>query len=82
MEQFEITHKDVIEALPTLESYKSFSITGRVIEAYEKRSEGKWHDVTLREQERQRAELELAKAKRTLAALEGDDETDINCEDN
>ena len=82
MEQFEITHKDVIEALPTGQSYKSFSTTGRVTEAYEKRDDGKWHDVTLREQERQRAEFELAKAKRTLAALEEEDETDINCENN
>lgn len=75
---FEQQHRDVLEALPDLKFYKSLSITGRVIEAWEKREDGKWHDVTLREQELQRAQEEVKRLKRKLAELNIEEEQDDN----
>jgi hypothetical protein len=59
-------------------SYKNLDIKGRIIEAWELDEAGVWHDVTLREQLIQQAELELVKAKRELKKITGgkDDEQD------
>jgi hypothetical protein len=63
---FEQTHPDVV-ALPTynqMRRYRQNSITGRVIEAWERDDDGVWHDVTLREQAIEQAQRELAAARR------------------
>lgn len=63
---FEQTHPDVV-ALPTynkMKRYRQYSITGRVIEAWERDDNGTWHDVTLREQAIEQAQRELAAARR------------------
>jgi hypothetical protein len=63
---FEQAHPDVV-ALPTysqMKRYRYNSITGRVIEAWERDDDGVWHDVTLREQCIEAAKRELAAAKR------------------
>lgn len=70
---FEQKHKDVCEVLPTVKTYKQLTQSGRIVEAWEQDEQGVMRDVTLREQERQRAEYELAQAKRTLAKLEEED---------
>lgn len=67
---FEQLHGDVLEVAPDIKTYKSLSNTGLVQEAWEKRDDGKWYDVTLREQELQKAEMAVKKAKKELAKLE------------
>lgn len=65
-------HPELIELLPNIKSYRSYSDKDRLIEAWEKDPEtGEWRDVTLREQEKERLERELAKCRRVL---EEDDE--------
>ena len=55
--------------------YRDTTMSGRIIEAWDMDDDGVWHDVTLREQTIQQAELELAKAKRDLRrACKGDDD--------
>ena len=67
---FEQLHGDVLEVAPDIKTYKSLSNTGLVQEAWEKRDDGKWYDVTLREQELQKAALAVKKANKELAKLE------------
>lgn len=72
---FEELHADVLKADPNCKSYRNLSITGRVIEAWDKDANGVWHDVTLREQAIEQAKRELAMAKRLAEAVEEDDDT-------
>lgn len=70
---FEELHADVLRIQPDAKSYRNLSITGRVIEAWDKDENGVWHDVTLREQAIEQAKRELAMAKRLAKAVEEDD---------
>lgn len=69
---FEQTHPDVAKryGINNLKTYRSLTEGGRILEAWDKDDEGVWRDVTLREQEKQKAEWELAKAARELARLQ------------
>lgn len=67
MSKFEQLHPDILNHLGSCRSYKQLSTTGNVLEAWEKRDDGKWYDVTLREQEKQRLEREIKQAQRELA---------------
>ena len=73
MSNFEQLHPDVIEVLPSCKRYVQYSISGAVIEAWEKDDNGMWHDVTLREQEIERAKRELKAAMRELNRVEEQD---------
>lgn len=70
MSKFEQKHGDIVELLPTCRSYKQFSISGRIIEAWEKNENDEWVDVTLREQEIERAKLEIKKALKEIEKME------------
>ena len=70
--KFETIHKDVLKVCPNLKQYRSLDERGRVLEAWDKNDDGVYKDVTLREQERQRADEELVKAKRELNKLTGE----------
>jgi hypothetical protein len=70
---FEELHPDVIKHLPTVKQYRNYTLTGRVIEAWDKDNDGVWHDVTLREQAIEQAKRELAMAKRLAKAMEATD---------
>lgn len=67
---FEELHPDVVEHLPTVKQYRNYTLTGRVIEAWDKDANGVWRDVTLREQAIEQAKRELAIAKRMVKATE------------
>lgn len=66
--KFEEVHKDVTKhaRYDKMKTYRSISEHGRILEAWDRDENGEWHDVTLREQEIQQAELDLAKAQREL----------------
>lgn len=49
--------------------YRYTTVSGRIMEAWDMDENGVWHDVTLREQAIQQAELELVKSKRELKKL-------------
>lgn len=70
MDKFAQQHPDIVKLLPTCQSYKQFALSGRIIEAWEKDDKGVWHDVTLREQELERAKLELKRALKEVAKME------------
>lgn len=57
--------KDVLTYLPDCKRYVNRTITGRIIESYELQEDG-WHDTTLRDQEIERLEREIANAKRII----------------
>lgn len=65
---FEQAHRDVIklEVYEQMKTYRQLSVSGRIIEAWDRDDDGVWHDVTLREQEIEKARRELEKAKREL----------------
>lgn len=65
---FEKLHGDITKhaRYDKMKTYRSISESGRILEAWDRDENGEWHDVTLREQEIQRAEWELAKAQREL----------------
>lgn len=63
---FEQLHPDVIELCPELKFYKELGENGLIVEAWERREDGTWRDVTLREQELQRLQLATKKMQREL----------------
>lgn len=73
---FEQLHPDVIEALPDLKSYKAFAENGLIVEAWERREDGTWRDVTLREQELQRLQLATKKMQRELDRMNDEEVPD------
>ena len=70
---FEQQHRDITLRYnyDEIKTYWSLDEKGRILEAWSRDEEGVWHDVTLREQEKQKAEWELAKAQRELKKLQG-----------
>ena len=83
MSNFEQLHPDVY-AMNAYEikvrRYRNTTAAGRILEAWDMDDYGVWHDVTLREQERQRAERELQDAKRELRRLCTADEEEYDYE--
>ena len=75
MSTFEQQHPDICKLLPDCKRYVNRTITGRIIEWYERDENGEWHDYTLREQEREKLEREIEQAKRILAKEEQQCET-------
>lgn len=69
-EKFKQKHGDLLQVLPDCKSYKQLSLTGRVIEAWEKNKNDQWVDVTLREQELQRLQEEVKTASKELKRLQ------------
>lgn len=65
---FEQSHPDVVKhaRYDKMKTYRSLTEGGRILEAWDRDENGEWHDVTLREQEIQQAEWDLAKAQREL----------------
>jgi hypothetical protein len=79
---FEELHPDVAAMNKyeiTVRRYINTTITGRITEAWELRDDGKWHDVTLREQTIQRAEWEVEAANRELRRMTGAKDEQENC---
>ena len=70
---FEQKHPDVVQldCYDQLLTYKALSESGRIEEAWERAdNQSPWRDVTLREQELEKARIELAKAKREVDKLD------------
>lgn len=69
---FEQKHPDIVAlySYDKLNTFRSITSTGRIIEAWDKDENGVWHDVTLREQAIEQAKRELEQAKREYKKME------------
>ena len=59
-------HPDVLKVYPECKTYRNLTQSGAIIEAYDKMPDGKWRDVTLREQELYLLKQEIKKAQKEL----------------
>lgn len=87
-EEFAESIKADLQTVKEFKTFKSYDWRHNLILYYEKRDDGLWHDVTLREQEKERYEKEIVKTRRQLlmmqkkATEERQYLQEVDCEDN